>query len=124
MVKLLSIANPDDENLRVPVIVDAGPGAVDVQKLSLFRAESEGNARALGAAVTFDAAETIFRRNVTYEFEIRVYVITEGFVATMLDELDDAKPTHFHTPWDLATSSSGAGAIQAVLVKTSLHERD
>jgi len=124
MVKLLSIANPDDENLTIPVIVDAGPGAVDVANILLFREESEGDVRALAAAVTFDAAEAIFRHNVAYEFDIRVYVITEGFVATMLDELDDAQPAHFDTPWDLATSSSGSGAIQAVLVKTSLQQRN
>ncbi|MET3509871.1 hypothetical protein [Plantibacter flavus] len=118
MVKLLQTNNPDG-GPRIPVVVDIRSGSVDVTKVEITRGDNEGSTRAFHAAVGFDTSAALFPEGASRGFYVEVYVLTEGWVATMQDVLTVEKESDIGKSWDdLVTTSGGDGPIHAVLVKT------
>jgi len=118
MVKLLQTENPDG-GPNLPVVVDIRHESVDVTHVKITRGDTEGSPRAFHAAVGFDTSTASFPTDTSRDFRVEVCVLTEGWVATMQDVLTVEQESDIGKSWDdLATTSSGDGAIHAVLVKT------
>lgn len=115
MIKLLHTQDPDT-GVTIPVVVDWH--IVDVTAVSLSRADSEGNPRALHATVALDNSQPLPREGELHELVVDLRVLTENYAAPMNDFQSIKSTSDIDSEWDMSTNSGGDGKTHAVYVRT------
>ena len=121
MIKLLHTKDPDT-GVSVPVVVDSH--VVGVSAVSLSRADSEGNPRALHAIVAFNSSEPVPSEGKAHVFVVDLHGLTENFAAPRQESQEIRSIGEIEREWDMSTNSSGDGKIHAVHVQTRVHSKE